>query len=322
MPGVVKYAASIMLRLQLRLAFNALVALIPRWMLTGFFKTFLMRPEVAEAAGFNVYPRTFYSPFPCFEEIDWPKLEQRRHLPDINFHEPEALQLIEQLSRFAPELDAVPYQQPGTEAPFWFDNGTFTDFDAAALHAILRHLKPKHYTELGCGFSSYISSHALARNAQEGAPCDAVYADREPRLKVEQLLATGRLIRQRVQDLPPELFSRLAAGDVLFIDTSHVLKVQGDVVRELVHILPTLASGVWIHIHDIFSPYDYPVDWVQHKIRLSCNEQYGVECLLNGGERYRVLLPLYLLWKERREGLQKLFPRGASRAQSFWILKR
>jgi Methyltransferase domain len=311
-----------MLRLRLRLAFNALVALIPRWMLTGFFKTFLTRPEVAEAAGFHVYPRTFYSPFPFAEEIDWPKLDERRHLPDINFHEPEALQLIRQLSRFAPELDAAPYKHPKTEAPFWFDNGTFTDFDAAALHAVLRQLKPKRYVELGCGFSSYISSHALARNAQEGAPCDAVFADPEPRRDMQQMLATGRIIRQRVQNLPAELFSRLAANDVLFIDTSHVLKVQGDVVRELTDILPSLASGVWIHIHDIFSPYEYPVDWVQNKIRLACNEQYGLECLLNGGDRYQVLLPLYLLWKEQREGLQKLFPRGVSRPHSFWILKR
>jgi hypothetical protein len=121
--------------------------------------------------------------------------------------------------------------------------------------------------------------------------------------------------------LPLDLFMRLEAGDVLFIDTSHVLKVQSDVARELVQIIPSLAPGVWVHFHDVFSPYDYPEDWVRHKIRFCANEQYGVECLSSGGDHYEVLLPMYLLWMERRADLQRLFPRGRSRPQSFWIRK-
>jgi hypothetical protein len=306
-------------RYHLRLAFNSLVALIPRWMLAGFFKTFLTRPEIAEAAGFHVYPRMFASPFPILEEIDWQRLEVRRSMPCINFREKEALQLVDQLRRFTAELDSVPYDRSPPDAPFWFDNAAFLDFDAAALHAVLRDLKPKRYVELGCGFSSYISSHALALNAREGAPCDALYADPDPRCDLSRVLATGRVLRQTVQSLPLELFTKLEANDVLFIDTSHVLKVQSDVVRELVEIIPSLAPGVWIHIHDVFSPYDYPEDWVRHNSRLTYNEQYGLECLLIGGECCEVVLPLYLLWKEHRGPFQKLFSRGKHRPQSFWI---
>jgi hypothetical protein len=133
--------------------------------LRGFFKTFLTRPETAEAADFHVYPRRFDSPFPQFEEIDWSQLKCPRHLPGINYRVAEALRLAEQVSRFAVELEAIPDEQESSDGRFWFENDAFTYFDAATLHGVLRHLKPRRYVELGCGFSSYISSRALARNA-------------------------------------------------------------------------------------------------------------------------------------------------------------
>jgi ABC-type transporter Mla MlaB component len=305
----------------LRKAFNATISLIPRKLLAGFLRSFESNPEIAERVGYHVYPRVFDSPFPLAEEIDWNRLEKRRQLPSIDFREPAALEMIVRLKPYAAELDAIPYKRPETDPNFWFENGSYTDFDAAALYAILRHNRPKNYVELGCGFSSYISSLALSKNIAEGHPCDAVYADPMPRRDMDKLLFTGELLRQRVQDLTSALFQKLEAGDVLFIDTSHVLKVQSDVVCELLEILPSLKTGVIIHIHDVFSPYDYPTDWVKKKIRLPCNEQYGVECLLSGGQNYRVLLPLYLLWREHRSELQKLFPRGQERPHGFWFIK-
>jgi hypothetical protein len=298
------------------------VAQIPRPLLTGFFKSFLEQPEVAERAGFHVYPREFYSPLPLLEEIDWAALHARRTLPGIDFRTTQALRLTNEISTFGRELDPVPYDRPASGALYWLDNGFFTDFDAAALHGVLRQFKPKRYIELGCGFSSFVSSRALKRNDTEGHPCDAIYADPEPRRDVDEIIAYGRLLKQRVQALPLELFTQLEAGDVLFIDTSHVLKVQSDVERELLEILPSLQPGVLIHIHDIFSPYDYPEDWVRNKIRLSCNEQYALECLLMGGDRFEVFLPLYLLWKEHRAELQNLFARGKTRPHSFWLRSR
>jgi hypothetical protein len=309
------------IRYRLRLFFNALVALIPRRLLRGFFKTFTMRPEVAESAGFHVHPAGFDSPLPLMWEVDWEKLKHRRELRDIDFRLPEALQLLEKLARHAHELDAIPYA-PVPGALFWFANGTLTDFDAAALHCLLRELKPRRYIELGCGWSSFISSHALARNAADGAPCEAIYSDPVPRRDLKELLVTGTVLQKRVQELPGEMFDQLQSGDVLFIDTSHVLKFQSDVEHELLSILPRLKSGVWIHFHDVFSPYDYPEDCLRHGSRLPWNEQYGLECLLLGGQRYQVELPLYLIWKDYREEIQPLLPRGSTRPQSFWLRKR
>jgi hypothetical protein len=311
------------LRFKFRLIGNFLVGLIPKVFLRMFLKAFESRPELAEAAGFHVHPRRFDSPLPLMEEIDSAKLKTPRCLPGIDLRVASALALVANLRPFASELDAIPYAQ-SDRSPFCFSKEfieSFTDFDTAILYSLLRHLRPSRYIELGCGFSSYVSSHALQRNDREGIACDTIYADPEPRLPMSQLLTYGRLIQKRVQDLPMELFAQLQANDVLFIDTSHVLKIQSDVEHELVRILPSLRSGVWIHIHDVFTPYDYPVDWVHRPVRLSCNEQYAVECLLSGGSRYQIEIPLHCLVREHLPAMKEFFPRGRCQGQSLWIRK-
>ncbi len=304
-----------------RLAVNSLISLLPARLLAAFFRSFeLMIQSRAEAAGYNVFPKAFYSPFPLQEEIDWKGLDMRRKLPAIEINAEQAITLLGTLAPYAAELQSIPYERT-PESLFWFDNLTFTDFDAAVLHGMLRHLKPKRYIELGCGFSSFISSRALKRNSEEGAPCEALYADPGPLRDMTGFVVHGKMHYQPVQSLPLELFGELDAGDVLFIDTSHVLKIQSDVEHELLRILPSLKAGVWIHLHDVFTPYDYPEDWLKKPLPLSCNEQYALECLLSGGDRYKVELPLYMLWKERFEVLQPLLPRGKTRPHSFWIRK-
>jgi hypothetical protein len=254
------------------------------------------------------------------EEIDRTALSLPRQLPGMDLRVTSALALVEELRPFVAELDSVPYEKDGNGG-FWFNNKTFTDFDAAVLYGMLRRLRPKRYIELGCGFSSLVSSRALQRNDKDGNACDAIYSDPQPRLPLAGALAYGRFMQQRVQELPLEMFAKLQAGDVLFIDTSHVLKLQSDVEHELLRILPSLAPGVWIHVHDIFTPYDYPDDWIWRPLRLGLNEQYALECLMSGGDRYRTELPLHLLFREHLPVMQKLFPRGRERAQSFWLSK-
>jgi hypothetical protein len=304
----------------LRSAGDAMMAMVPTPLLRTFLKTFNARPELAEAAGFHVHPRRFYSPLPLMEEIDKSKLNTPRLVPAIDLRIPSALSLMEQIARWVPELDSVPYEHDD-KSPFWFSNLTFEDFDAATLYAMLRHLKPKRYIEIGCGFSSLVSSRALKRNDEAGAKCEAIYSDPCPRLPLGGVLVYGQLMEKRVQDLPLGIFSSLDAGDVLFIDTSHVLKLQSDVEHELLRILPSLKPGVWIHIHDIFTPYDYPDDWIFRPLRLGLNEQYAVECLLSGGKTYQVEIPLHCLVREHFEAMKKFFPRGTARGQSLWIRK-
>lgn len=311
------------LRYRLRQAGNSFVGILPASLLRMFFKAFESRPEFAEAAGFHVLPRRFDSPVSPPEEINFAALAKPRALPGIDLRVHSALELLDRLKPFAAELDAIPYE-PSTTAPFWFTHeflGSFPDYDTAVLYSVLRHLKPKRYVEVGCGYSSMVSSYALERNQKEGALCDAIYADPEPRLPMNKVLPEQRLLRKPVQDVPLDVFTALQPGDVLFIDTSHVLKIQSDVEQELLRILPSLRPGVWIHFHDVFTPYDYPEEWARQKIRLCANEQYAVECLLSGGNRYQIEIPLHYLVRDHPAAARQFYPRGRTRGQSLWIRK-
>jgi len=308
---------------QLRSLGNSLVGTLPTSLLRMFFKAFETRQELAEAAGFHVLPRRSDSAVMRIEEIDFAALSRPRALPGIDLRVNAALELLTRLKPFAAELDVIPYE-PSASAPFWFTPEfltSFPDYDTAVLYSLLRYLKPKRYVEVGCGYSSIVSNFALQRNQHDGASCDAVYADPEPRLPMDKVLTGARLILKRVQDVPLDTFKALQSGDVLFIDTSHVLKIQSDVEQEIVRILPSLAPGVWIHFHDVFTPYDYPEEWIRQPVRLWANEQYALECLLTGGTRYQVEIPLHYLVRDFKDPIREFFPRGHTRGQSIWLRK-
>lgn len=308
------------MRAALRRLADSCFALVPPVLVRACLKSFAMHPELAGRCGFDVVPRVFYSPVPLPEEIDRARLEQARELPGIDLRVSSALALLAELHRFAPELAAVPRQRTA-DCVLWLENGTYADFDAATLYAMLRHLKPRRYIEVGCGFSSRASSFALSRNAAEGAACQADFVEPFPSEQFLSLALPGPHHRRKVQEMPLDFFRQLAEGDVLFIDTSHVLKTQSDVEYELLRILPVLAPGVWVHIHDLFSPYDYPAEWVLGTPRAGNNEQYAVECLLSGGRAWQVELPVHLLWREHRAQLDRLCADTIHRPAAFWMRK-
>jgi hypothetical protein len=307
------------MRYQIFRLINALVALIPRPILWRMLRTLQMKPEIADRCGFTVSRQIFYSPYPVPWEVDLVRLKAKRELPGVNFRVEEAKRLLDSLTGISAEArDFLKNRKDDVEA--WDE--TYPPCDAVTLYTMLRHIKPKRYIEVGCGYSSSYSAAALQRNLAEGNPCRATYIDMVPSPHLAKVKLPGEFIKSKIQDIPLNVFLELEAGDVLFIDTSHVLKVQNDVEFELIHVLPALKPGVFVHIHDIFSPYDYPVEWLVGKNteRGGVNEQYGLECLLSGGANWEVVLPVYLLWREHRELLAKLIePDG--RPAAFWIKK-
>lgn len=298
-----------------------MVGQVPVAIIRGLLKSFYNYPELAERAGFQVHPRVFYSPLPDPDEVNRATLREKRSLPGVELAAHRSLALLNQLAGFASELAEIPRQKTAG-ALTWYENGTYADFDAATLYAMLRHLKPSRYIEIGCGFSSRTSTFALNRNAREGAPCACTYIEPYPPQHLAEVKLAGNLLKQKVQEVPLTCFQELQAGDVLFIDTSHVLKVQNDVEFELVHVLPSLKPGVWVHIHDIFTPYDYPEEWIVGRVRGGNNEQYALECLLSGGDDWEVVLPVYWLWREHRAELDRLMSGAVERPAAFWIRKR
>src|SRR5437773_1887749 len=107
-----------MLRYRLRMLAVRLTGWIPTKLLRAFLRSFDFQQEIAEAAGYNVFPRKFDSPFPEVENINWPRLRARRELPGVELNIATAAEWMPRLGRFAPELDGIPYEKTGAD-PFW-----------------------------------------------------------------------------------------------------------------------------------------------------------------------------------------------------------
>ena len=195
--------------------------------------------------------------------------------------------LTEIFPRFLPLYD---YAEVLTDGPdlveFYTKNQQFSWLDARALFVLLHAWRPQRIIEVGSGYSSLLMADVNRRwfNGKIHFTCIEPY----PRAFLEnRLLGITRLIADKVQNVALAEFAKLAAGDILFIDSSHVAKTGSDVNHLYFNVLPALAPGVLIHIHDIFLPLEYPQAWVIDDNR-SWNEQYLVHALLMYSHGLRV----------------------------------
>src|SRR5207253_2446442 len=157
--------------------------------------------------------------------------------------------------RFTSELEDLTAPRTA-ELQFRLGNGSFESGDAEFLYQMIRLKKPRRFFEIGSGNSTLIARQAIRRNQQEDPHYDCKHLCIEP-FEAPWLEAAGiPVLRQRVEEVELQLFSELAENDFLFIDSSHVIRPQGDVLTEYLQILPTLRTGVIVHVHDIFSPRD------------------------------------------------------------------
>ena len=216
-----------------------------------------------------------------------------RPLPAIDLHLAEALSLLRHF-RYAAELRAVmadPSAADGRHPTFAMGNANFESGDADIWYATVRHFRPRRIIEVGSGHSTLVARAAIRANAAEdrGYSCNHVCI--EP-FENDWLESCGVMVqRAMVEDMPVEFFAQLGAGDILFIDSSHMIRPQGDVVFEYMELLPVLRPGVIVHIHDIFTPRDYLRSWVITEKRF-WNEQYLLEAFLSFNPGFEVLLPL------------------------------
>jgi Methyltransferase domain len=199
-----------------------------------------------------------------------------------------------------------------------YDNGFFTSPDAEVLYCIIRTFMPRTVLEVGCGNSTRIIRQAILDG---NLSSQLISIDPSPREDIIGLADRCHLVPVESlskQDL--ELFSSLETGDILFIDSSHSLKTGNDVAFLYTQVIPKLNTGVIVHIHDIFLPYDYPKTWVIDEYR-EWNEQYLVHCMLTMNSIFEVIWAGYFLQKNYPD-FQKFFPHLDGRsAQSLWLRK-
>jgi hypothetical protein len=195
--------------------------------------------------------------------------------------------------------------EPADPTLYFTANDQFPALDAWALEAILRHFRPQRMIEVGSGFSSLVT--ARVNREQLGGELDFVCVEPYPREFLEAgVPGISGLRVEKVQDTPLEVFDRLGDGDVLFVDTSHVIKTGGDVPWIYNEILPRLASGVIVHIHDMPLPGEYPTQWVLDG--WGWNERYLVQAFLAFNSEFHVLLGIAYMLQNHRDALERAFP--------------
>ena len=246
-----------------------------------------------------------YSPIPTrIPPADDPIWTRRTPMHDIEFDVDAQLRLVEdQLVPYLAEFQLEVVDARGFEV--W--NGQYTGGDAELLYAMVRSLKPRRMIELGSGFSTLVSATAAAVNEREGSPTELVAFDPEPRTPVPELDGLARLERRSAMDVPLERFEALEKGDILFIDTSHMVKLGSEVNWLVLEVLPLLRPGVVVHFHDVFIPYEYP-RYLAADYDVYFNEQYLVHAFLIGNRDWEVLLSAPALAHERKERLVELIP--------------
>jgi hypothetical protein len=227
----------------------------------------------------------YYEPLFDARLLRYP-LDQARSLPGIDWNTDEQLALLGAFS-LSDELKDTPLNT-SEELVFSMNNGSFGSGDAEYLYNVIRFKKPAKIIEIGSGNSTLITIKALAKNHEEdgGYRCEHICI--EP-YEAPWLEKTGvTVIRQRVEEVDKGIFYQLGENDILFIDSSHIIRPQGDVLFEYLEVIPSLRAGVIVHIHDIFSPRDYPKGWVIDQV-LFWNEQYLLEAFLTCNREWKII---------------------------------
>jgi predicted O-methyltransferase YrrM len=277
--------------------------------------------SATRALGYDLVARNVYTPVPVVDPGDDP-WSRPASLVGVDIDLDAQLEFFD--SALAPYLaEFTPRQTQAADGEFYLWNGYYQGVDAEVLYAMMRHLKPKRVLELGSGFSTLVTATACARNASEGRPCELIAVDPEPRVS-PRVGGFARIDYRRTESLPLERYLELGPGDVLFVDTSHAVKLGSEVNFLVLEVLPRLRPGVIVHFHDIFLPFEYPREFFERGTYLS--EQYLLHAFLIDNPSYTILLAVQALCREHAAHLTKAIPSLAADRENypsaFWLVRR
>jgi Methyltransferase domain len=211
-----------------------------------------------------------------------------------------------------------PQTHPALPNGFYLNNVWFGPIDAEVLYSIVRFYHPSTIVEVGSGFSTRVVSHATS----DGGLHTRLHSiDPLPRVEVQGY--ADEHLQCGVEELDPSEVARsLKQNDILFIDSSHTVTNGGDVPFLFLEVVPRLAAGVLIHVHDIFLPFDYPQEWIVEN-GWKWNEQYLVQALLYGSNTLEILWPAHYMWRRHRSELREMISSDAGTfgPSSLWLRK-
>ncbi|MDX1993827.1 MAG: class I SAM-dependent methyltransferase [bacterium] len=269
--------------------------------------------------GYYIRPVHFYEPMPDVRMLE-------KHYPAPSSMsgvemrvEAQLAMLREVFPLYREALAALPAQpNPVDKSAFYLNQSYFCGIDPLVYYGIIRHFKPARIVEVGAGFSTMLAALALRQNETGRLTSIEPYPN--------EVIAAGipgvEHVQAKGEDVDVTVFTSLAANDILFIDSSHVVRIGGDVVFLMLEILPRLQPGVLIHIHDIFLPYDYPKGFVLERYRF-WTEQYLVQAFLVDNDKIEVVFAANLMCVDHQEAVKAAFPMALDwTGGSLWLRKR
>jgi len=277
--------------------------------------------------GFHVTPNHYYQPIPDTRTLKDDLWQKQSELAGIDINEEGQINLLFQFSsEFKEEYESLPRNKTSIPYQYYINNGAFGSVSGEILYCMIRHFKPTRIFEIGSGNSTYLSAQAILKNKEKDNSYDCELVAIEP--YPNNILRAGfpglsRLITKKAQDIPLSEFNKLIENDILFIDSSHVLKIGSDVQYEYLEILPRLNKGVIIHLHDIFLPAEYPEEWVLRDFKF-WNEQYLLQAFLAFNDSFKVLWAgnyMHLKHPDKLELAFSSYKGEKTWSGSFWIRK-
>jgi hypothetical protein len=286
-------------------------------------KVYRVLRVTAAKVGLDVVLRTFYSPVPRLDQLPPDIFDRVSQLPGLRWDLDAQIRFLDrQLSGFVPEFNPPASTVEGSDR-YGSDNPSYSLLDATVHYGMVRALRSRRVVELGSGHSTLVTVEAARMNAAEGAPLTLSVFDPFPNLVRPDLPGLDEFHRTPAQDVPLAVFEELEDGDILFVDTTHTVKLGSEVNFILLEVLPRLRPGVVAHVHDVFLPFEYPSRFMQD-FGLYWSEQYLLQAFLAHNDQWDVLAAVHALRRLRRIELEGILPREAVRrgGGGFWMRRQ
>ena len=271
-----------------------------------------------------VRPGHFFSPIPSDQDIQEYKQDfanrLARPLPAIDLNTEEQLQLLEAFGSFYSEMPFA--ENPPPRNRYFLNNNAFNYLDGLVLYSMLRYTRPARMIEIGCGYSSCatLDTNELFLGNQLSCTFIEPYPQLFYSLVKKSDLERVKMISRRLQEVDLGLFSELNENDILFIDSTHVSRLNSDVNYIFFEILPILKPGVTVHIHDIYFPFEYPIEW--HEEGRVWTEGYITRAFLEFNPNFKILFWGSYLNRFYQDKVIQNLPLGIKNAGgSIWLKK-
>jgi hypothetical protein len=269
-------------------------------------------------------PGHFYSPIPALDQV---KLRESsvwaapgKAIPGVDLREDAQLELFERIASHYPMQPWDDHKKAGVR--YYFHNDNYSYGESLVHLGIMKEFRPKRIIEIGSGFSSCVSldTNELFLNNSAEISFIEPYPELLYSLIEQRDRERVKIYPNNLQDVDPSVFEQLQANDILFVDSTHVSKVDSDVNHILFNILPRLNKGVIIHFHDICYPFEYPKAWVYQG--RAWNEAYILRAFLQYNDRFSIIMfNSFIGWFHGEMLAEKTPLIGRNAGSSIWLIK-